>query len=177
MSKARPSSAVDRVRPVIACFVAVYGAELGRGTYAESEPLLTIRPPRGDLALHDPERLAGAEEGAGQVRVDDVRPLLDGELLERDGRSADAGVVEEEVEAAEAGLHLGEGPLDGGGDADVALERDRAAAELGGRGLESGHGAAGKNDREAGVGERGGDRPPDPAARAGDERDVRRGPP
>ena len=40
----------------------------------------------GLLALHDPERLAGAEERAGQVRVDDVRPLLDGELLERDGR-------------------------------------------------------------------------------------------
>ena len=123
---------------MIACFVAVYGAELGRGTYADSEPLLTIRPPRGDLTLHDPERLAGAEEGAGQVRVDDVRPLLDGELLERDGRSADAGVVEEQVEAAEAGLHLGEGPLDGGRAADVALERDRAAAELGRRGFERG---------------------------------------
>ena len=48
MSYARPSSDVDVVSPVIACFVAAYGAELGRGTEDESEPLLMIRPPRGD---------------------------------------------------------------------------------------------------------------------------------
>jgi hypothetical protein len=39
-----PSSDVDRVRPVTACFVAVYGAEFGRGTCAEIDPLLMIRP-------------------------------------------------------------------------------------------------------------------------------------
>jgi len=32
MSYFRPSSDVDLVRPVIACFVAVYGAEFGGGT-------------------------------------------------------------------------------------------------------------------------------------------------
>src|SRR5580700_4081771 len=42
-----PSSDVDRVRPVTACFVAVYGAEFGRGTCAEIDPLLMIRPPCG----------------------------------------------------------------------------------------------------------------------------------
>src|SRR5260221_10676194 len=47
MSYLRPSNAVDLVRPVIACFVAVYGAEFGRGAWAEIEPLLMIRPPRG----------------------------------------------------------------------------------------------------------------------------------
>src|SRR5258708_1128420 len=47
MSYGRPSSDVDLVRPVIACLVAVYGAEYGRGTWAEMEPLLMIRPPRG----------------------------------------------------------------------------------------------------------------------------------
>src|SRR3954464_15742737 len=48
MSYLRPSSDVDFVRPVIACFVAVYGAEFGRGAYAEIDPLLMMRPPRGD---------------------------------------------------------------------------------------------------------------------------------
>jgi hypothetical protein len=43
----RPSSAVALVRPVMACFVEVYGEELGRGACAEIEPLLMIRPPRG----------------------------------------------------------------------------------------------------------------------------------
>ena len=47
MSYARPSSEIALVRPVIACLVAVYGAENGRGACAEIEPLLMIRPPRG----------------------------------------------------------------------------------------------------------------------------------
>src|SRR6266545_1382588 len=47
MSYFRPSRAMDLVRPVIACLAAVYGAELGRGTWAEIEPLLMMRPPRG----------------------------------------------------------------------------------------------------------------------------------
>src|SRR6478609_8007525 len=47
MSNARPSSADDFVSPVMACFVAVYGAELGRGVCAEIDPLLMILPPRG----------------------------------------------------------------------------------------------------------------------------------
>src|SRR5438094_947961 len=47
MSYLRPSSDADLVKPVIACFVAVYGAEFGRGAWADMEPLLTIRPPRG----------------------------------------------------------------------------------------------------------------------------------
>src|SRR5207245_3998735 len=51
MSYLRPSRDVDLVRPVIACFVAVYGAEFGRGACAEMEPLLMIRPPRGSWAF------------------------------------------------------------------------------------------------------------------------------
>src|SRR5215467_5308814 len=39
------------VSPVIACFVAVYGAEFGRGVCAEIEPLLMMRPPRGCCAF------------------------------------------------------------------------------------------------------------------------------
>ena len=48
MPYARPSRAIDLVRPVMACLVAVYGAEFGRGAWAEIEPLLMMRPPAGD---------------------------------------------------------------------------------------------------------------------------------
>src|SRR5205814_8262853 len=51
MSYLRPSSAVDFVSPVMACLLAVYGAELGRGAWAEIDPLLMIRPPHGDCAF------------------------------------------------------------------------------------------------------------------------------
>src|ERR1700730_18855341 len=51
MSYLRPSSAVDLVRPVIPCFVAVYGAEFGRGLCAEIDLLLMMRPPRGCCAF------------------------------------------------------------------------------------------------------------------------------
>src|SRR5437660_2975638 len=51
MSYLRPSRDVALVRPVIACLVAVYGAEFGRGACAEMEPLLMIRPPRGSWAF------------------------------------------------------------------------------------------------------------------------------
>src|SRR5215472_16998616 len=47
MSYLRPSRDVAFVRPVIACFVAVYGAEFGLGAWAEMEPLFMIRPPLG----------------------------------------------------------------------------------------------------------------------------------
>src|SRR5213080_2020154 len=47
MSYLSPSSEADLVSPVIACLVAVYGAEFGRGACADIEPLLMILPPRG----------------------------------------------------------------------------------------------------------------------------------
>lgn len=42
MLYARPSSAVDFVRPEMACLDSVYGAESGLGAYAETEPLLMM---------------------------------------------------------------------------------------------------------------------------------------
>ena len=51
MSYLRPSSALALVRPLMACLVAVYGAELGRGACAEIEPLLMMRPPRGSWSF------------------------------------------------------------------------------------------------------------------------------
>src|SRR5271167_1693218 len=50
ISCARPSRDRARVSPVIACLDTVYGAEFGRGTCADSEPLLMILPPLGDCA-------------------------------------------------------------------------------------------------------------------------------
>src|SRR5689334_14708889 len=66
MSYLRPSSDVDFVRPVIACFVDVYGAELGRGACAEIEPLLMMRPPIGvcDFMM----RIACCVQRKGPVR-------------------------------------------------------------------------------------------------------------
>ena len=51
MSYLRPSRAVALVSPVMACLVEVYGAELGRGAWAEIEPLLMILPPRGSWSF------------------------------------------------------------------------------------------------------------------------------
>ena len=51
MSYFRPSSDVHLVSPVIACLVAVYGAEFGRGACAEIDPLLMMRPPRGSWSF------------------------------------------------------------------------------------------------------------------------------
>ena len=51
MSYFLPSRAVALVSPVMACFVEVYGDELGRGVWAEMDPLLMILPPRGSWSF------------------------------------------------------------------------------------------------------------------------------
>src|SRR6266853_5607774 len=51
MSYLRPSSELTLVRPVTPCLVAVYGAEFGRGAWAEIDPLLMMRPPFGVWAF------------------------------------------------------------------------------------------------------------------------------
>ena len=43
------------------------GVELRRGTWADTDPLLMMRPPCGCLALHHAERVLRAKERAGQV--------------------------------------------------------------------------------------------------------------
>src|SRR5258708_8890737 len=48
MSNSRPSRERARVSPVIACLDTVYGADRGRATWADSEPLLLSRPPPGE---------------------------------------------------------------------------------------------------------------------------------
>ncbi len=49
------------------------------------------------LRLHQPDRLLGAQEGAGEVDRDHRTPLRVGHVLQRDAGSADAGVVEEHI--------------------------------------------------------------------------------
>ena len=118
MSWARPSSAVERVSPVTACFEAVYAADSG----------LRL------LLLHQPERVLRAEERPGQVGLDHGPPGLGVEVLERDGRRVDAGVVEQEIEAAKAILDLAEERGDRLRVADIRRDRDRSVPRLrGGR--------------------------------------------
>ena len=54
------------------------------------------------LALHQPESFLRAEKRPGEVRLDHGHPVVEREIFEQDGRGADAGVVEEEIESAEA---------------------------------------------------------------------------
>ena len=74
---------------------------------AEIEPLLLmIRPPRGLCAFITRNASRRTEECAGEVRVDDAPPLLDGEILDRNGRRTNAGVVEQEIESPERAHRL-----------------------------------------------------------------------
>ena len=53
----RPSSEVERVSPVTACLVAVYGAELGRGHVGGDRTVVDDPAALRVLVLHDLERL------------------------------------------------------------------------------------------------------------------------
>ena len=118
MSYLRPSSEVDLVRPVMACLVAVYGAEFGRGACAEIEPLLMIRPPRGCWLLHDPECFLRAQKRAGEIRVDHRLPLFVSQILER-AADRHASIVEQQIEPAESFFRLRKKLANGGGIGDI----------------------------------------------------------
>ena len=171
MSYARPSRDVALVRPVIACFVAVYGAECGRGTRAESEPLLMIRPPRGDWAFISRNACLRAEEGTGEVRLDDCVPLLEREILERHSGRAHTGVVEQHVESSEPRVDLGEERRHRRRITDVAGQGDSAGACLAGRRLERLETPAGEDDGVARACQRDRGGTADAAAGARDQRD------
>jgi hypothetical protein len=57
-------------------------------------------PALGLLFLHHAKGVLRAQEGAGQVHRDDIRPLLIGQILERNAARTDPGVVEQQVDAA-----------------------------------------------------------------------------
>ena len=169
--KARPSRAIDFVRPVMACLVAVYGAELGRGVCAEIEPLLMMRPPRGILSLHQSHRPLGTQEGTGEVGVDGTPPLLEGQLVQRNCRGTDTGIVEQQIEPAEPLVDGCEQRVDTGNIADIGgmHHRVRRNQRSGlGEGIRT---AAGQHDGEPICGQADGHGPPNAAPGTGHQCD------
>ena len=130
------------------------------------------------LRFHDPDGFLGAQEHAGEIDVDDLPPGLERQLLERHRRRPDPGIVEQDVEAPEGRLGLGEQRLDGLRVAHVgrdrqALRPDRVA---GGRGLvELVLPPARQHDRVALPHQGQGDGFADPGAGTGDEGDLGHG--
>ncbi len=108
------------------------------------------------LVLHDAEGMLGAQERRGEVGVHHGLPLGDADVLERHRRCADAGIVEHEVEPAEAVGHLGEQRGDRAGIGHVGGHRQALAegfAELGGF-FQLVGAAAGERHRVAGLHQR-----------------------
>jgi hypothetical protein len=174
MSCFLPSRDSDLVSPVIACLVAVYGAEFGRGACAEIEPLLMILPPAGRLRLHLPERRLRAQERAGEVDVDDALPLLERQVLERPA-DADPGVVEQQVDAAERALRRAEQRVHRRRVRDVGRHRDRARGVVAGaddRLVQRLLPPARERDAPAVAQQRDGDGLADAGAGAGDDGDL-----
>ena len=113
-----------------------------------------MRPPRGLLGLHDADGLLRAEKCAGEIDADDRGPLLVGEVFDRDAGSAGAGVVEEQVEAAEFFADDVEEGLHGVGLADVGDYGNALRALTGAASAtvssSCGFAAAGEDDRISG---------------------------
>ena len=142
---------------------------MARASSLVSEPILI------DLAAtardHPLRRLAADDEGAGQVRLDDLPPLGRGKLDHRLAQ-LDAGIVDENVDLDALGVE----PLEGGdygrlvGDVEAGL-MDRVPGRLhllGSRGQASLIGAV-QHDRGAGGGQPFRHRAPKAARRSGDE--------
>src|SRR4029077_19626824 len=92
---------------------------IGPGSVCRDGAVVDDAPAARGVLLHEAKRLLRAEERAGEVDVDDATPLLDGQVLQGNGRSAGAGVVEQQIESAEGFLRLLEQPAHGGWVADV----------------------------------------------------------
>ena len=123
--------------------------------------------------MHQAKGMVSAEERAVQVDVDDGGPLFDGEFVEGDGGSGDAGIVKENVEAAGGLADSFEEGLDGAGVRNISRDRGQAAgiAFVGGL-LELRFTAASEKDVIAVTAEGEGNFPADAAASSGDQRDA-----
>src|SRR3954453_4839708 len=131
------SAAIDLVRGTIAALAATKGLCSCSGTRPAMEAMLMMRPaPRASMARLAAAGGAADEEGAVQVDIDDAVPFLGRELFQRDPvrHRVDAGVVDQDVDVAEAREHGFDGVLDGRFVADVEAEAD-GAGEFGGGGF------------------------------------------
>jgi hypothetical protein len=140
-------------------------------------PVVDDAAAAGLLVAHDPEGLAGAEEGAGEVDRDHGLPLGQGDLVRVAGRGEAAGVVEEEIHATmpldrpvEQGPHR---RLVGDVGRDRVEQAGQPGAPLGHR-LQGSGPAAGQHHRPAVGGQGDGGGGADAAAGPGDDRDLRR---
>ena len=177
MSYARPSSDVDLVRPVTACFAAVYGAESGRGTLAEIEPLLMIRPPRGDWRFM--MRNASCVQRNVPVRLVSThgRPLLErrGPRAARRARRCPALLNSRSSRPNRSSISAKSAATDSGSRTSQVTATAPAPASAAAA-LERFQAPSREDDREARARERDRRRPADAAARARDQRDARHRP-
>ena len=86
----------------MACLVAVYGAEFGPWRVGRDRTVVDDPPAAGDCRFISAIARCAQRNEPGQVGVDDAPPLFERQLVERHGRRADAGVVEQQVEPAES---------------------------------------------------------------------------
>jgi hypothetical protein len=80
------------VGPVIACFVAVYGAESGLGAWAE----IDVSAARL-LRLHHSHRFLCTQESTGKVHLHHFAPLCESERFDGNRRRRDAHIVKQDV--------------------------------------------------------------------------------
>ena len=80
--------------PVIACLVAVYGAESGRGVAAEMDPLLIILPPLGLCFLIKWKANLTSQKDTSQVDRNNLVPVLKRDLIKVSGKRCDSGIIE-----------------------------------------------------------------------------------
>src|SRR5713226_1865389 len=124
------------------------------------------------LALHELDRLLGAEKRAGEVGADDRAPLFIREVFKRHWWSAQARIVEEELQPSELLGGLREKSPDRPRVGDIRLNTEHSRSQfrsLGSRGLQRLFTAAGHNHRIPRVRETEGNSPPDSSAAAGDD--------
>ena len=139
----------------------VWRAIPGAGLCAEIEPLLMIRPPRGRWARMIRDGLLGAQEGAGQVGGDRLRPVVVADLIDCPPRPGQAGVVDQQVEPPERGRYRLEEGADRVRVGNVGRQRDREI-RLSGRLTQCVLLAAGQRDPPTAGEQDPGDASPDP---------------
>ena len=115
----------------------------------------------------------GELEDAGEVDLQDVVPVFEGDVF-GGGAEDGAGVVDEDVDAAERVVDLGEEVFGAGGGGEVGLEGVRRCHRRldGGGGVVGGAAVAVAGDGGSGLRECGGDGGSEAAGGAGDEGDF-----